>query len=389
VKVQFAAKHRSATVNVLFHRTLYCEERFHAAFPSIVKFSDDNLLLAFRRARDAHWLLPEKKRKDIDLFNRMDHMDSRSHIVLLELSATGQTQVGDFDMLPVDPEAGDQDSSLLILPDDNVFLAAFSWYPLPVDASKVSGARTAPGENANSGKFLYWGSHSALRGRASGQWKFHHRYLLPAGDYARALSPDGSKQVVGPVRGQPVWRNNEILLPLYGDASEGCRLFVSRDRGESWHYRGLIARDESARVTYQEPALCEDGDGGLICFMRTAGANGRLATSHTKDGIHWSEPRLHQLVGHPFHPLLLDDGRVLLSYGFRDKPYGIRARLLDNPLHDPDEVDEIVIRDDGLCPDIGYPWAVELQDGRILMSYYWTDSDGTRHIAGSWLELLY
>ena len=115
-----------ATVKILYHRTLYREKRFHAAFPSIVRFSDGNLILAFRRARDGLWLVPEEKRSGLDPFARMDHIDSRSHIMLMELDAAGETQVCDLDMLPMDPEAGDQDPSLLTLADDRVFMAAFS-----------------------------------------------------------------------------------------------------------------------------------------------------------------------------------------------------------------------------------------------------------------------
>ena len=37
-------------VKVLGHRTLYRDPRFHAAFPSVIRFDDGRLLLAFRRA---------------------------------------------------------------------------------------------------------------------------------------------------------------------------------------------------------------------------------------------------------------------------------------------------------------------------------------------------
>jgi sialidase-1 len=319
------AKLCDSEVKVLYHQTLYREKRFHAAFPSVIRFSDDNLLLAFRRARDGLWLVPEEKRRGIDPFQRMDHMDSRSHIMLMELNAHGENQVGDLDVLPMDPEAGDQDPSLLLLPNDDVFLAAFSWYPLPVDAASLIPARGAPGETTPGTRFIYWGSHTALRHRASGQWLSHHRYLQPQNGFGHSFSPDGDKALVGPVRGRPLWRESEILLPLYGSAKEGCALFASKDRGKSWDYRGMLVRDETAKVTFQEPALCEDGQGGLICFMRTAGADG---------------------------------------------------------------VEEIIVREDGLCPDLGYPWAVELSDGRVLVSYYWTDGEGIRHIVGSWLELV-
>ena len=117
------------------HKIFYRHRRFHAAFPSIVRFNDGNLLLAFRRARDGGWLIPEEKRQELDPLARMDHLDCRSHIMLVELDASGESQVAASEMLPIDPEAGDQDPSLLVLPDDSLFVASFAWYPLPGDAA--------------------------------------------------------------------------------------------------------------------------------------------------------------------------------------------------------------------------------------------------------------
>ena len=84
---------------------------------------------------------------------------------------------------------------------------------------------------------------------------------------------------------------------------------------------------------------------------------------------------------------MLDDGRVLLSYGYRHEPYGVRLRLLESAAADPDGADEVIVRDDGLCPDIGYPWGVQLRDGRVLLVYYWTDRQGMRGIEATWLEV--
>ncbi len=373
-------------VKVLGHRTLYRDPRFHAAFPSVIRFDDGRLLLAFRRARDVRWLIPPERRGQVDPFGRMDHVDSRSHILLMELESDGVPLDAGPDMLPMDPEAGDQDPSLLLLPGDRVLLASFSWYPLPAGHGGLLEGRSAPGDDASGARYLFWGSHTALRGRAAASWQRHHDYLAPDGGFGRTLSPCGGKSAVSPVRGQPLLSGDEVLLPVYGTASQGCALFASADQGRRWRFRAVIARDPEARIAYQEPALCADGQGGMICFMRTAGAGGRLATSRSADGVHWSTPRLHQLRGEPFHPLVLDDGRLLLSYGYRDAPYGIRVRLLDSPLDDPDEAPEAVVREDGTCADLGYPWAVQQADGRVLLAYYWTDAEGVRLIAASWID---
>ena len=63
--------------------------------------------------------------------------------------------------------------------------------------------------------------------------------------------------------------------------------------------------------------------------------------------------------------------------------WGIRARLLDCDGGNIDSAEEIILRDDGACSDLGYPWAVELDSGEIAVCYYFSGADGVRHIAYS------
>jgi hypothetical protein len=87
--------------------------------------------------------------------------------------------------------------------------------------------------------------------------------------------------------------------------------------------------------------------------------------------------------GFPFHLLPLPDGRVWLSYGYRRKPFGIRARILNAECTDFAQAPEIVLRDDGGTTDIGYPWATLLPDGRILTVYWMNHDDKERYIGGT------
>ena len=72
------------------HKLLYSDERFHAAFPSIARLKNGQLLLAFRRARDCAWLIDSEKSRTLDFTSRVDHLDSRSHIAMINLDAKGQ-----------------------------------------------------------------------------------------------------------------------------------------------------------------------------------------------------------------------------------------------------------------------------------------------------------
>lgn len=50
---------------------------------------------------------------------------------------------------------------------------------------------------------------------------------------------------------------------------------------------------------------------------------------------------------------------------------------------------EIIIRDDADDGDVGYTWAVQLDEKRVLVVYYinFDRAKGTRHIQGSILEI--
>ncbi|WP_316814385.1 hypothetical protein [Pedobacter heparinus] len=52
----------------------------------------------------------------------------------------------------------------------------------------------------------------------------------------------------------------------------------------------------------------------------------------------------------------MPDNRVLLTYGYRHQPYGIRAKILNAECTDFKTAVEVVLRTDGGGGDLGYPW---------------------------------
>jgi hypothetical protein len=162
-------------------------------------------------------------------------------------------------------------------------------------------------------------------------------------------------------------------------------LLVSDDRGLNWRRESVIAADE--RVIFNETSLIETPRGDLVAFVRTANFDDRGVVVRSRDrGRTWERWRDMGVIGHPYHALRLPDGRVFLVYGYRHEPYGIRARLLDSECTDF-SAPELVLRDDGGNPDLGYPWACLLRDGNVLAVYYFNQKDGTRHIAGTAVEV--
>jgi hypothetical protein len=80
--------------------------------------------------------------------------------------------------------------------------------------------------------------------------------------------------------------------------------------------------------------------------------------------------------GNPPSLVLLRDGRLCLTYGYRAKPFGIRVRISTDEGRTWGE--EIVLRDDGLTGDLGYPRSVQRLDGKVVTVYYFNgpkDSD--------------
>lgn len=63
--------------------------------------------------------------------------------------------------------------------------------------------------------------------------------------------------------------------------------------------------------------------------------------------------------------------------------------MLDAECGNWEEAKEWVIRDNGGGWDLGYTSAVRLQDGKVLVVYYYVDEKklGTRYIAGTILEI--
>jgi hypothetical protein len=78
---------------------------------------------------------------------------------------------------------------------------------------------------------------------------------------------------------------------------------------------------------------------------------------------------------------------VLLTYGYRHKPYGIRTRILNPECTDFKTAPEIILRADGGSTDIGYPWSVQLDENKALVVYYFNVGEGIRRIAGTILEI--
>lgn len=129
--------------------------------------------------------------------------------------------------------------------------------------------------------------------------------------------------------------------------------------------------------------------GAIITTFRHGGGPQNAIKAWRSDdlGLTWTAlgDATPDIGSNPPTLVILKDGRLCLSYGVRRKPYGARTRISsdEGKTWGP----EIILRDDGLTGDLGYPRAIVRPDGKVLTVYYFNGPrDEDRTIQGTlWL----
>lgn len=157
----------------------------------------------------------------------------------------------------------------------------------------------------------------------------------------------------------------------YPGTSRRVGAWQSTDDGLTWKLLGEIpARDGDRSEHYHELHAVETRSGKLIAHIRNHNkVNERetLQSESTDGGKTWTTPHPIGVWGLPSHLLLLQDGRLLMTYGYRRAPRGNHARISTDEGRTWSE--PIVLSDDG-TGDLGYPTTVELPGGELLTVWY-------------------
>lgn len=151
-----------------------------------------------------------------------------------------------------------------------------------------------------------------------------------------------------------------ILMPAY----TGTEALVvrSRDNGRTWGDVSTIRRG------FNECAFLLLPDGRLLTAMRSKRLG--LWTSSSADrGQTWSEPQqITERRRYPADLVLLPNGHVLVVYGRRHAPYGVECRLSEDG--GASWGTPLLLAWTATNADCGYPSAVVLDDGTIVMLWY-------------------
>ena len=352
---------------------IYQHDHFYCAFPSVVCRPDGELLVAFRRAPDRKSLGEE----------RNSHTDPNSYLVLVRSKDNARTWSVEPELIFAHPYGGSQDPCMVQLKDGSIICTSYGWALLkPEAAAKMT-------STPNHGNFVFMGGYNVISKDGGHSWQ--GPYLPPPVSASKNLGLFG-KPLPAYNRGALCQGRDGRLFWVVADIEKqrpeltSVHLMISTDQGRSWKYSCPVAKD--AKVTFNESSIYETPKGDLVAFIRTAHYNDHTVIARSTDGGKSFRPWQDAgFQGHPHHALRLPDQRVLLVYGYRHQPFGIRARVLDAECTNASTAPEIVLRDDGGTTDLGYPWAVFMRDGRVLVTYYFNQKDGTRHIAGSLLQI--
>lgn len=370
---QAPALRRSAAPEKIKDVIIYQNDRFYCAFPSVVCRPDGELLVAFRRAPDRRTLGEA----------RNSHTDPNSYLVLVRSKDNGQTWTADPELIYAHPFGGSQDPCMVQLRDGSLICTSYGWVLLKPEAAEKK-TRTP-----RHGNFVFMGGYNLMSHDGGRSWQ--GPFIPPPvptsknlGLFDRPLPAYNRGALCQGRDGRLFWvvADIERMKPEL----TSVHLMISSDHGRSWQYSCPVAQD--VKIAFNETSIYETPQGDLVAFIRTANFDDHTVIARSTDGgrsfKQWQDAGFQ---GHPHHALRLPDNRVLLVYGYRHVPYGVRARVLNSECTDFANAPEIVLRDDGGTGDLGYPWSVLLKDGRVLVTYYLNQKDDLRYIAGTILRI--
>jgi sialidase-1 len=355
---------------------IYEDPQFYSSFPSVIKNEDGEIIVAFRRA-------PDRK-----IFQEpgTSHVDPNSYLVYVRSRDNAISWSKNPELLYAHPFGGSQDPCLLKLKDGTILCTSYGW--AFVREAGLENLKQPVFQNREGSVFL--GGY-VLRSSDNGNtWDgpYYPPYIPPEIKFSALGEPLPAYN-----RGA-LWEGKDgriFWVVAAGTEQENLRktsnyLLISEDKGLTWEYSCPVAKDDKA--AFNETSVYETSKGDLVAFLRTAGLEDQACIARSTDsGKSFGPWKKMGFQGHPLQAIRLPDNRVFLVYGYRHKPYGIRARILNAECTDYKTAEEIIIRTDGGSGDIGYPWAVMLDNNKILVTYYFNKENGTRHIAGTILEI--
>ena len=376
----FAQNSLSPGMHKIKEIVIYKDSLFYSAFPSVVKRPDGEFLVAFRRAPDRR------------LFGQqgISHTDPNSYLMMVR-SHDGEIWTKEPELIFAHPLGGSQDPCLLQLKNGTLICTSYLWELIRPDADTVFNRKLTlvQGKSKYSPAFTFLGGYLIRSVDGGKTWKGP---IYPSSVPADVQVDIFGNKLSAYNRGALCeGKNGRIYWAVAAKDSDSpsktsVYLMTSDDKGLSWNYSAPIAVDK--KISFDETSIMETPKGNLVAFLRTADMpNEYSCISRSTDGGKSFQWQSLGFYGYPLHALRLPDNRVLLTYGYRHKPYGIRGRILNAECTDFASAPEFIIRNDGGSGDLGYSWSEMMDQNRVLVVYYFNHNNGNRYIAGTIIEI--
>jgi sialidase-1 len=359
------------------------KDHHYNTFPNVIKKADGTIIVGFRQAPDWQRVFVKTLYKN---FGKITHIDPASKAVYITSKDDGETWDEQVNILYDDFVYGVQDPCLNILKDGTIFCTFFMWKVF----KKEDIQDILPSDTIINDTWV---------GRTD------QAYSLRSFDGGKTWDEPVAVRYPGclflAVRGNCAeLGNGALILPVYGDSQVGepsqAILLKTNDLGKTWEKVAVLASLPDYDLF--EPNIYRTDSGKLVALIRSqrrgkcsACDSGKanttpLITCESLDyGRTWSKPVLRKIYSpSPFQGIRLSSGNVLVAYGYRYQPFGLRAFIIDGECNNFDQIQDTVLRDDGIGMDIGYTSSVLLNNGDFLITYYYFDEEnGSRYIAGT------
>lgn len=169
-----------------------------------------------------------------------------------------------------------------------------------------------------------------------------------------------------------------LLTATKADGTEG-RVICARttDGGLSFDKAGVVWDEPEGHAIMPASVLLPDGSIYSVVRRGIQNRNFLAANRSTNAGQSWHHAGIPVAntgyMGNPPALTLLPNGRMVLVYGFRDFPFGIRFVVSEN--YGRSWSAPYTLRNDGGEPDLGYPRVVVRPDGKMVAIYYFNEAN--------------
>lgn len=153
--------------------------------------------------------------------------------------------------------------------------------------------------------------------------------------------------------------------------------YVSEDDGLTWKSLSEmpVRAGELHAVQAKDGTIIVQVRDKLVIDKKTQQNTSQIIS--TDGGKTWTEKQ-KVADGFPSHLIRLRDGTLVMTYTWRQEPFGLRGKFsIDHGRH---WSEEFILSDDAANWDLGYPSSAELADGELLTVWYETPKDAHKAV---------